>query len=914
MEPVKSAPPQNGRPGPDTAWRPLPQADQDATEELRMAVVLNGGVSLAVWMGGVVVEINRLTKRHGVYGRLLTALNSRARADVIAGTSAGGINGGALALGQVYPDSDVAGLRDVWAHEGDLRELLQEPWTKSQASLLKGNAKFHPALRVAFAELLRPGRGTSPATAHSPEDRPIELLLTTTLLRSQDRTITDSLGAEVHQPSHTGQFRFRRLPPMLGDVDHFAPPVGTLADRLALASRCTASFPVAFEPVRVRSQPRPSAMAPPTPLPPARPDPTGLQPDMSEHANFGSDRWVVDGGVLMNTPLRPVLDAIQTAPSHTMVRRALLLVVPDPYRPEDDPDPDEDADAPTVANTLSRILKAIGSQTVAEELRQLEEHNLRSQARRDARTDLLRTIIDQASTNGSAAGVARQLTALAQHLFGNYRDIRTWRAGTTIAALAAPSLGVPAATLAHEVRAVLRSVVGETEPGAPPAPEPEPLPWVPRSFDGMDRAVAAVLAAEPGGDSDISARVSGGWEWGVAALERLAFTVHDLLKRALWAIPTEADRARLTELRNDHSLLAAQVRTLRQADTMFWAGRAQRVGRRTDGMLSRDSLGREVEAGLREWLPGMADAVIHLADTTGMLGVNDNIASTPGLADADQEPHPTTVAPRQVADEVQRYPLDSMAYLAKQLVALGSQAAALIPQGLDDPDNLLQADRLQLLRKVFACDDLATCVRSAIGLEVCYLTLVDTGDLNSSEQVIDLVRISAGIAQPYAETQPALARVAGLRLGHFAAFLKQAWRVNDWIWGRLDAANRLVTMLLDPVRLRRQVLLRGGDPEQGARAVLRRIVGEAADLDAWPGVLAFLAGRVPLGQGRTELATLADLLITELANEILAEEEPALSEAVDADQFAGDSPMSAGATWRRGRFGPTPTSDREVTV
>jgi len=30
-------------------------------EEIRMAVVLNGGVSLAVWMGGVVQELNRLT-------------------------------------------------------------------------------------------------------------------------------------------------------------------------------------------------------------------------------------------------------------------------------------------------------------------------------------------------------------------------------------------------------------------------------------------------------------------------------------------------------------------------------------------------------------------------------------------------------------------------------------------------------------------------------------------------------------------------------------------------------------------------------------------------------------------------------------------------------------------------------------
>jgi len=32
-------------------------------EEIRLAVVLNGGVSLAVWMGGVVQELDRLPRR-----------------------------------------------------------------------------------------------------------------------------------------------------------------------------------------------------------------------------------------------------------------------------------------------------------------------------------------------------------------------------------------------------------------------------------------------------------------------------------------------------------------------------------------------------------------------------------------------------------------------------------------------------------------------------------------------------------------------------------------------------------------------------------------------------------------------------------------------------------------------------------
>ncbi len=39
-------------------------------------------------------------------------------------------------------------------------------------------------------------------------------------------------------------------------------------------------------------------------------------------------------------------------------------------------------------------------------------------------------------------------------------------------------------------------------------------------------------------------------------------------------------------------------------------------------------------------------------------------------------------------------------------------------------------------------------------------------------------------------------KLAGVELAHFGAFLKRSWRANDWMWGRLDAAERLV-MLLD---------------------------------------------------------------------------------------------------------------------
>jgi patatin-related protein len=860
--------------------RKLDADDLEAEEELRLAVVLNGGVSLAIWMGGVVLEIQRLTGRTGAYGRLLTALGSRARADIIAGTSAGGINGGALAIGQVYPDSDVGGLREVWAREGALLDLLQEPWNGQPASLLKGDSKFLPALRRAFAELLGPAERPG-GQAYTREDRPIHLTLTTTLLTPAENTITDALGEQVSEPSHFGRFRFLRLPGMLGEVDHFAPPVGNLADRLALAARCTASFPVAFEPVHVRVEepPDPTGKNFVT-------EPSGPAPNMWGHARFQLSRWVVDGGVLMNTPLAPVLEAIQLAPAGLQVRRALLLVVPDPYKPtKEDQSPSPAADRPSTLTTLGRIVRSVESQTVAEELRMIQEHNLRAQARRDSRTDMLRTI------TGESNDVAGDLAGMATHLYGPYRDVRIWRAATNIGRQIAATLGEPPERLAHAIRRALRAETGQ-----------DGLPWLPASFDrGLQDALTAAEAGPRASDR------FGGWDWGLATLERLSIAVHDLLKRAIWVLPaTSAQRTNIIGLRSNHSEITAQLAALRAADSAYWVRRAAEVKKPYPGMpVPQPVLRKALEEGLAKWRAGLWQTLDALKAS--------------GLA---------VVPPN----------MQSLGTIAASLLDIGAQAAAAIPRDLDDPGGVLQTNRLEMLQRVFqdpivpAVDgttvdpttpapDWERRMRAALGLEVCYLCLVESDEGPASEQVIDLVRISAGVKQPFAPKLEAADRVTGLRLGHFAAFLKQSWRINDWTWGRLDAANRLVLLLLDPLRLRRRVVLSrdaspadiaaaaaapgGGSP--GARRVLETILG-AAPGQEWSSVLAWLDGVTDLDKGREVLRPLSDLLIRELAEEIVAEEEGYLSTAVWIDRNNGEDQTSAGVRWQTARYSQAPAS------
>ena len=75
--------------------RPAPK-----NAELRLALGMRGGVSLAVWIGGACAEIDELRRAGGetddpaFWAKLLEASNyERVVVDVMAGASAGGLNG-----------------------------------------------------------------------------------------------------------------------------------------------------------------------------------------------------------------------------------------------------------------------------------------------------------------------------------------------------------------------------------------------------------------------------------------------------------------------------------------------------------------------------------------------------------------------------------------------------------------------------------------------------------------------------------------------------------------------------------------------------------------------------------------------------------------------------------------------------
>jgi patatin-related protein len=280
--------------------------DGDEHRRVRLALVLNGGVSLAVWMAGVVreLEIARRAsrgeqrpledgpeRRHYDYWRSRLS-NTRIDIDIVSGTSAGGLNGtllaSALATGTSLQD-----LRPMWAASAALTEeaLLHGSAPTPVTSLLDG-AYFEDQ---AATEINRATQNEA-----SSDGLPITLFVTATALGSADRNYQDSAERIFSAADHRCVYRFRRAKVVTHDSvgggyqEEYRNDFVWHVDSLKRAARASAGFPVAFGPVQETT-----SLA-------GDPELSVRRPADPDHA----PRWLVDGGVLDNAPFEAVLDEI----------------------------------------------------------------------------------------------------------------------------------------------------------------------------------------------------------------------------------------------------------------------------------------------------------------------------------------------------------------------------------------------------------------------------------------------------------------------------------------------------------------------------------------------------------------------------------------------------------------------------
>ncbi|WP_419808435.1 patatin-like protein [Sphingomonas sp.] len=349
-------------------------------QELRLALVCYGGVSLAVYMHGITKEVWHLAAasraRHdgaspgagsqGVYHLLLDELERHAGVrvrvlpDIIAGASAGGINGIFLAQA-IATGQSLDPLTDLWLRSADVEALIDpaaapgsrfsKMWAMPIAWMAAGRSadkleqlddNTRDEVRAKLSHLVRsrwfepPFAGgaftallldaldamaTSPRGPRLlPAGQPLDLFVTVTDFTGHPERLRLNSPPEVVETEHRVVVAFTD-----GGV-----PVDTLAalPELAFAARATSSFPGAFPPFCVGELDE-VLKARRRAWPGRRGFLARILPRAAA-AGTADQAVLIDGSVLANAPFRPAIEALRQRPAKRAVDRRFVYVDPSP--------------------------------------------------------------------------------------------------------------------------------------------------------------------------------------------------------------------------------------------------------------------------------------------------------------------------------------------------------------------------------------------------------------------------------------------------------------------------------------------------------------------------------------------------------------------------------------------------------
>ena len=722
---------------------------------------MNGGVSLAVYIGGVAHELDRFTRRTGGYLELLSKFGYTENPpviDVITGTSAGGINAAALALAQANANGDLGQLKELWIQNGQIGDLLREPFHRGPASLLKGDDYFYPQIRSAFRRLTQDfGR----AREAGDRVRPVDLTIPATLLTPLQSELTDYLGTAVVQPQHAGLFQFRGG---TGDPGSNGIPVDVFSEgcvtdgtestveALALAARASAGFPAAFEPTFIPVH--------------HQGDTDDGRPDMAAYADWAQSskdhedlsRFAVDGGVLANTPTRPALEGIRRREvTNMLVRRVLVLVHPHAEYVRDIKNKGDNAlHPPTLLGALAGVAGAAGSVGSRKYVEEIKQHNEMALQWRDGRRAAMAEFDDEGLTN-FLGGPGDNM----QPAWRLFRKLRLRRGAYISASNVRTQFDTPFAKLIEYAVEIL---------------------------DEDDRrGKLAFLPKEPPVRHDDPPHDE--WRWGLNLAVGIASQTTELLRQLVDArvYIRPAHREAITNKAKsawkvasngvvDLDRLAAQER---QSETD--------KGRTTATGTAANSPDSEAADGARNF----ESQRIRQRLRENLDDYNEQMLWLEGAKPGGRGP-------------------EAMRTVRRIVQALLEVIKALDENNIE-PYRTARGDECANTASLLLCTnplrnvgDYNELMKRMLQIEiVAYLTAEHNGTDDSVPTVpIDFVQLSAHIEQHFAKGFTADDKLAGMSLHRFGAFLKRSWRANDWIWGRLDAVKILMLVLLTPEMIR----------------------------------------------------------------------------------------------------------------
>jgi len=788
-----------------SAWRVTPPGPH--TQDLRVAVAMTGGVSLAVWIGGVARELNLLQQaawlrdsaprggplmetgdaaeadRHirARYLRLINLLDVTVSIDILSGTGAGGINAALLGMARARP-CDLGPLRDIWLEAGAFETLLRDPTEQSPPSLLHGDLLLSRLCSEMRKLGHKPPPVQPPASACGPGSSNPEtrVFITATLLTGETSRFTDDAGTLVQDVDHLGLFAF--------DERDLADPGAY--DALALAARSSASFPVAFEPAFVAQNE----------VPVRRREPR--HPAMKKYANITRAHWAADGRLLTNRPIDPLLQAIFDRTAERQVRRILLYVVPSPGDPA--PASEISADVPpTFGEALFQDLSAVLNQSISADLKALREHNDRVDSLRVTRVRMAELGVRLRQAAGEQPDIVHS-GLVTRQMMGDYchRQAR-FLARPVVGALMRVLTSISGSDLRPPFRDLLapgRNPERDCQSAAAAriAESWRPIEGETGSIDRYQRLERFGRAPYDGAEATVLSMLRAGFTLVVdddqrKGLVRLGQAVHKAFAPATRPDVEDFVSDKLAAFGTAGSTLADLAGKIAEA----YSAELARAGPRREGYELPPGEDDSLASGWRRLATAVADSYTLLRNLA------DAALDDPAKAGLSAYP----VAPGQDALWQRR---------SRATTELDTYLRFLGPETDDIADRLF---------------DLYVATRSVlpVGLEV--------------EQRIELVQLSAdtrNLLAPHRQT--AKSKLTGLQFYQLGAFYKSSWRANDWTWGRLDGAGWLVHLLLDP----RRVLTITRSQQRGQRATwfydqLRHTLMDGAESDERQAILDELA-------------------------------------------------------------------------
>jgi patatin-related protein len=727
-------------------------------QEVRFAVVMYGGVSLAIYINGVVQELFRMVRATApefelaaqLYSgdayfdsddlsgteRVYRELGQRLRAsgevgdepadpdsaeirtrfvvDILSGSSAGGINAIFLAKA-IANQQDIAGLRELWIKEADIGALVNDRQSYRDVSgltrqvpprsLLNSGRLYVRALETlqGMAE-----RETTAEDKFSPAyAEELDLAVTTTDLHGIQLPI-QLHDQVVYEARHRNVLRFVYASPRATgeprndfDADN--------DELLAFAARCTSAFPFAFEPGVARDLPNGDALS--------FGDWDRYFPDYATHGYDWRTYAFADGGYLDNKPFSYATDALRRRRADVPVKRKLLYVEPDPSGEPLAPGqpPKEEKSLGTVPDAVDTVVKGMTLprvETIRDDIQAVIERNRTVRRIRELTLDLRETIL---SDDDPLDGL--------HELPPGLDDEQVERALSCPQLMYTPYIRLRVEMVVEDLAAAYVRLAG----GHPDSDEVEAARilihrLVEREWGGRRRAFLA--------EHDVRFR-----------LRRLAF-IQDRINVLLRDQRLERDAA-LVELKRELNDVFVDLRRL---------GRDAR--RRPTGAQDEGASARSASQIAAIAVSARMDAELLSA-----------VLRAPSEDEAPEAPE---------FEKSMRQLLEA----ASLHLSTGLRAA-----DVDVFGALAGTPRLADYYRRFESFDMVMLPLTYPGLE----------EVNP----VDVMRIAPEDATGLiSEGEGSKRKLAGVSLGHFGGFMDRAWRRNDLMWGRLDGAERILDALL----------------------------------------------------------------------------------------------------------------------